>query len=180
MEILRYKIIDSTNTECVRLVENIKKNNFDFPFCVIAESQSNGRGQFARKWFSEDTENLYISFCFVPKHPINEFINFSTILAYQIKKNIHENLNITIDVKTPNDLYFNGKKFGGILTESKIINDKITYAVSGIGININCDMTKFPVEIREFSTSLKEICNKHIDKTLIEQIVIDSISELIK
>ena len=180
MNILRYEIIDSTNTECVRLFEKQNENKLNLPFCVIAESQSQGRGQFDRKWFSNDTENLYISFCFIPKHPIHEFINFSTILAYQIKKNIHEKLNISIDVKAPNDLYFNGKKFGGILTESKIINDKIAYAVSGIGININCDMTKFPEELQKISTSLQEICNQYIDKTLIEQIVIDSINGLIK
>ncbi len=49
------------------------------------------------------------------------------------------------DIRWPNDLLVDGKKFGGILTEMRAEPDRIHYAVVGIGINVN--QTKMPDRI---------------------------------
>lgn len=180
MQVLRYSTIDSTNSECFRLYEAKETRGLGMPFCVIADVQTHGRGQFNRQWFSADSENLYISICFEPRYSVIEFNNFSTVLAYQIQKQIAEKWKLAVDVKSPNDLYFAGKKFGGILTESKIIGDKIAYAVTGVGININSDISKFPQELQSISTSLKAASGRYISKEIVVKIVIDSVNYLLE
>ena len=58
-----------------------------------------------------------------------------------------------LDLKWPNDLLIEGKKFCGILTEMNAEATRVRYVVIGIGINVN--QTKFPSELREIATSLR-------------------------
>lgn len=60
---------------------------------------------------------------------------------------------ICLDIKEPNDIFYNGKKLGGILTESKILSNKVKYVVIGIGINTN--KVKFNDELKNIATSIK-------------------------
>ena len=46
------------------------------------------------------------------------------------------------------------KNYGGILTESKIVSNKVKYLVIGIGINTN--KLIFPEEIKDIATSIKK------------------------
>jgi BirA family biotin operon repressor/biotin-[acetyl-CoA-carboxylase] ligase len=57
------------------------------------------------------------------------------------------------DLKWPNDLLLEGKKFCGILTEMNAEVTRVRYLVVGIGVNVN--QVKFPAELREIATSLR-------------------------
>ena len=57
------------------------------------------------------------------------------------------------DLKWPNDLLLDGKKFCGILTEMNAEPTRVRYLVVGIGINVN--QAKFPVELQPIATSLR-------------------------
>lgn len=57
------------------------------------------------------------------------------------------------DLKWPNDLLLNGKKFCGILTEMNAEATRVRHLVVGVGINVN--QVKFPAELRETATSLR-------------------------
>ena len=48
----------------------------------------------------------------------------------------------------------NGKKIGGILTETKIQKEQVKKIVIGIGINTN--QTEFTEEIEDIATSIKK------------------------
>mgnify|MGYP000298519316 CR=1 FL=1 len=61
---------------------------------------------------------------------------------------------INLNIKEPNDITFNNKKIGGILTQTKLINEKIKYLVVGIGINTNKE--KFTDDIKYLATSIKK------------------------
>jgi BirA family biotin operon repressor/biotin-[acetyl-CoA-carboxylase] ligase len=60
---------------------------------------------------------------------------------------------ISPDLKWPNDLLIDGKKFCGILTEMNAEVTRVRYIVVGIGINVN--QAKFPEELRHSATSLR-------------------------
>ena len=60
---------------------------------------------------------------------------------------------IELDIKYPNDIYCNGKKLGGILTETKVQDGLVRCVVIGIGINTN--QTEFADEIKEVATSVR-------------------------
>lgn len=40
--------------------------------------------------------------------------------------------NICLDIKFPNDIVYQGKKLGGILTQTKLRGQKVEYLVIGI------------------------------------------------
>jgi BirA family biotin operon repressor/biotin-[acetyl-CoA-carboxylase] ligase len=56
-------------------------------------------------------------------------------------------------LKWPNDVLVNGRKVAGILIETSLKGEAVDYAVMGIGININVDMSVFP-EVAATATSL--------------------------
>ncbi len=60
---------------------------------------------------------------------------------------------LQVDLKWPNDLLLNGKKFCGILTEMNAEATRVRHLVVGVGINVN--QVKFPAELRETATSLR-------------------------
>ena len=67
-----------------------------------------------------------------------------------------------INIKYPNDLLINGKKIGGILTETKLVRDNVKYLIVGIGINTN--QIEFEnLEIKDIASSIKKECKKEID-----------------
>ena len=62
---------------------------------------------------------------------------------------------LDVAIKWPNDLTVKKKKLCGILTDLKTEQNKIVFAVLGIGINVNADIDRFPDEVKSIATSLK-------------------------
>ena len=65
---------------------------------------------------------------------------------------------LTPDLKWPNDVLVNGKKVGGILTEMHAEPSVVRFVIVGIGINVNQD--KFPIELAPMATSLRRESGK--------------------
>ena len=62
----------------------------------------------------------------------------------------------------PNDIFYNGKKVGGILSETKVSGKIVKYIVIGIGIN-TCQ-TEFDREIKDIATSIKNEFGIDVDR----------------
>ena len=75
-----------------------------------------------------------------------------------------ENFNKKIEIIYHNDLYINGKKFGGILVESMVINNTIKYIIVGIGIN-NLK-SRLDDSLNNIATSFYEEYNECFDEKL--------------
>ncbi len=101
---------------------------------IGCDVQTNGIGTHGRKWFSADG-NLTFSFYFEFNKEVNNIGDISIGIANIIKSVFYECFNKNIEIIYPNDLFINGKKFGGILAESAISNGIIKYVVIGIGLN---------------------------------------------
>ena len=86
-------------------------------------------------------------------------------LTYEIAKVItdifEDKYDISLDIKLPNDIMCNGKKIGGILTEAKVIGNKVKYLVIGVGINTNKSF--FANDIKNIATSIKKEFNIEIN-----------------
>lgn len=85
---------------------------------AIAYRQSAGRGQQGRIWHSPPG-GLYLSLALEPDWPATQAAQMTAMSAWGIATALR-NLGLPIQVKWPNDLYFAGKKLGGILTETKL------------------------------------------------------------
>jgi BirA family biotin operon repressor/biotin-[acetyl-CoA-carboxylase] ligase len=107
------------------------------------------------------------------------FSDFSTKFAKFIPSSLSVIVSIKLVMRHSNDIYFNDKILAGILTETKILNNEILSAFSGIGMNVNADITNYPEEIKETATSIYNILNSPVSLDIIEGIVMDAIAELI-
>jgi len=154
----KFKKVKSTNATAIRI---IKETNFKSGM-VISETQSNGKGQYGRKWISY-RGNLFVSFFHELKN-INLTLHALTKLNCTIvKKTLAIYYNKKIILKKPNDLLINKKKISGILQEIISISGN-KFLIIGIGINI----IKSP-KIKNYpTTNLFELTNKYINKTTIE------------
>lgn len=118
--------------------------------CAVAIRQTHGKGRLGRSFFSPEG-GLYMSLLIKRKIPVSA-ANFLTPTAAVAVANALEAKNSKkIGIKWVNDLYADGKKVCGILTESGISKNPefLDFAVVGIGINLNRPEGGFPEDIRE-------------------------------
>ncbi|PYX32383.1 MAG: biotin--[acetyl-CoA-carboxylase] ligase [Acidobacteria bacterium] len=145
-----YYKIGSTNTEAMRAAGEGAPEGSVF----LAEEQLAGRGRGAHKWHSARSAGIYCSAVFRPAMPPSEALIFSLAAGLAVHAAVLETFpGLRCDLKWPNDLLLNGKKFCGILTEMNSEATRVRHLVVGVGINVN--QSKFPAELREIATSLK-------------------------
>lgn len=150
--------IDSTNNIAKKLAEQDAEEGT----IVIAESQSSGRGRLGRRWESPKG-GIWLSIILRPKLRLKEAVKISLIAAVAVARTIRQELGLDAEVKWPNDVLINWRKVCGILTEAISEREKAKYAIVGIGINANFDLSVLPEELRKTATSLKEILGREID-----------------
>ena len=154
-----FKKVKSTNQTAIRIIRKTK-NEFGL---IVSQSQSNGKGQYGRKWISYKG-NIFLSFFYKLKK-INLSMNSLTKKnCFLVKDVISKYYKKKITFKAPNDLLINKKKICGILQE-RIKNSTNEYLIVGIGLNL----FKSPNIIGYPTTNLFEITNKKINKKLFEK-----------
>ena len=100
---------------------------------VIATQQTAGKGQWGRQWQSS-TGGLYLSMSIAPNLEATSSYQLTLASAWGITAQLRK-CGIPVGIKWPNDLVLDGRKLGGILTETKVNQGQITQAVIGVGIN---------------------------------------------
>ncbi len=128
--------------------------------------------QIGRSWYTEKDKNLTFSIFLKPECNINKIEGLTILISKVIVDIIKTMYGYNLEIKYPNDVMLNGKKIGGILTES-ITNRKIVkQIVIGIGFNVNQE--KFDEKIENIATSLKKEFGKNFDK---QEILINFLSK---
>lgn len=136
---------------------------------VIAERQNGGKGRLGRPWHSPKGTGIWMSLIVRPKIPLSKAPQLTLLTAVALAKAIQVALGMKVQIKWPNDLLYQGKKFCGILTELNAESDRINYLVIGIGINVNTVESDFPEELREIATSLRIASGKEIKRAALLQ-----------
>lgn len=134
--IIYFNQVDSTNQFASEL---IKQNLADNGTVIVAEYQTQGRGQHGRTWISEPFENLLFSVIlkYVTNSPNDPFLvnKMATLAIYNYLCELLPEQKVRI--KWPNDLLVNGKKICGILVENNYLGQRINYSIIGVGLNVN-------------------------------------------
>jgi BirA family biotin operon repressor/biotin-[acetyl-CoA-carboxylase] ligase len=166
--------IDSTN---IYAITQIMEDKAVSGSCYRADFQTHGKGQQGKVWKSEKGENLLCSYVLslnsiknahkTVQNPgsIAQF-GLSVAVALSVADFFGAFAGDETSIKWPNDLYWRDRKAGGILIENKIRGQEWTWAVIGIGININ--QQHFESEVGK-PVSLKQITGKNFDLTLLSQ-----------
>jgi BirA family biotin operon repressor/biotin-[acetyl-CoA-carboxylase] ligase len=119
----------------------------------VADQQTQGRGRGGNSWHSEPHSSLLFSFIVRPKIMAADALWLSLMAGVAVSSAVLEHTGLYPDLRWPNDLLLNGKKFCGILTELSTDAARVRRAVIGIGVNVN--QSSFPDDLTSIATSLR-------------------------
>ena len=151
--------VDSTNDEAARQLAADRA----VPFAVLARRQTRGRGRFGRTWHSESSGNLYASFAFRPRVAPERMQTFTLWMGINLCELLTNFCGITPGLKWPNDLLFDGRKAGGMLTEARVDADQIRDLIFGLGLNVNSPAGGWPGDLARRAVSLVELTGAPLD-----------------
>jgi len=125
---------------------------------IVAEKQTQGKGQRGKNWVDAHGQSLLMSIIVSPEHSITHQFAYNAAVAVAVAEVLLKLCeNCDIKVKWPNDMIINDKKTGGILIENIIRGNKWAYSIIGIGLNVLQD--NFTEEL-PYATSLKQASGK--------------------
>ncbi len=172
-----YKSTDSTNTRAKALA----KAGAPHGTPVLAGTLSAWRGRIVRSFQSPAGACVYLSVILRPGCTPAELMHLTCAAGVAMCEAVEAAAGITADLKWINDLVWQRKKLGGILTELAIdpTNGLVEYAVVGIGINCLQKSTDFPPEIADIATSLSLAAGYRIDPAALAAQMILALSRMV-
>jgi BirA family biotin operon repressor/biotin-[acetyl-CoA-carboxylase] ligase len=134
---------------------------------VMAEEQTAGRGTRGRAWHSPRGRGLYLSIILRPRRADLSLLPLLAGLA--CAEAMREATGLEVKLKWPNDVLWEGRKLGGILCESEYLGSRASFAIVGIGLNLDQRRSDFPEEFRAEATSIRLASGKTADRMAIER-----------
>ena len=152
LQIKVYDEVISTNLTAKEMAENGEQEGL----VILAEMQTGGRGRLGRNFFSPKGTGIYMSMLLRPQIPMEQSILLTVASAVATAEAIEEVFGGDIEIKWVNDVWKDGKKVSGILTEGSISMEtgELEYMVVGIGINVFVPQDGFPESLREIATAM--------------------------
>lgn len=180
-----FDVIDSTNTQAKReLAENDGKSLHKTVF--VAARQTSGRGRLGRPFYSPEESGIYLSIVYANEN-ITKPAVITASAGVAVARALKKVYNADAKIKWVNDVFVDGKKVCGILTEgvANFETGMIDAAIVGIGINITTNKNQ-PKELKNIAGSVisceknrkqAELCAEVINEFLL---ILDGGAEEIK
>lgn len=153
-KIIYFESLDSTNTEARRQAPHEEQGTV-----IISEQQTAGRGRLGREWVSPKGVGIWMSLILKPELTTEKIPQLTLIGAAAVYLAIEEaGIRLPgkgLTIKWPNDVFLNGKKAGGILTEMQLRDHRPPEVIVGIGLNVNSREADFPDTLRNTATSFQ-------------------------
>lgn len=149
---LLYDVTDSTN----RVARELDAADCrETPYVIVANEQTKGRGRLGRSFYSPPKAGLYMSIAFCPSFGLDKAMLITTIAAVAVCRAIEQVTGLYPKIKWVNDIYLNGKKLCGIMTEAQSSFETGNIEKVILGIGVNCFSGSFPEELSDTATYLK-------------------------
>jgi BirA family biotin operon repressor/biotin-[acetyl-CoA-carboxylase] ligase len=150
--------VDSTNNYAMA---RIAEGPVEEGTAWLALTQTAGRGQRGRPWKSEPGSSVLISIVLRPSSLLaSEQFMLSAVVALGFSDLVKRYAGAAVKIKWSNDVYIGDKKAGGVLIENVIRGRDWTYAVVGIGLNLNQET--FPPDLPN-PVSLRQATGREYD-----------------
>ncbi|WP_040248627.1 biotin--[acetyl-CoA-carboxylase] ligase [Psychroserpens mesophilus] len=170
MRIIKLNAIDSTNSFLRQLSAEESVDDFTV---VVANYQTDGRGQMGTQWQSQNEKNLMFS-VFKDIKGLDVRSHFSLSMAVSIA--VFEALKVfqinSLKIKWPNDILSEQKKICGILIENVIKQNKLQSSIIGVGLNVN--QTHF--NDLPNATSMRSVSGEKFDREYVLQEILKQLT----
>ena len=150
LEVIVLESVDSTNSEAKRMLAN----GFSGSALIAANEQTGGRGRLGRSFYSPKNTGVYMSFLLHTDLKLADAVRVTTAASVAVVKALKSVSGIEAEIKWVNDVYVDGRKVCGILTEAVSDFETATAKSVIIGIGINTSTIDFPDDIKDRASSL--------------------------
>ena len=140
MTVRVYDVLDSTNTLAKEQAAE------EAPALYVARAQRAGRGRLGRSFHSPADTGLYMTVTYTTREPLTEAVRVTALAAVAATSAMEALTGKRPRIKWVNDVYLDGCKIGGILTEAVTLPEGKTRMIVGLGINLTT--TAFPEGLR--------------------------------
>ncbi len=140
-------VTDSTNTQAKKLAADVAIHGA----VIIAEEQTAGRGRYGKSFFSPRGAGLYMSIILKPRFDMEEPQMITLATAVAVCRAIEKLTDKKPKIKWVNDVYLDGKKVCGILTEAvtDFESGGIESIIVGVGVDCTTNQESLPQELRD-------------------------------
>lgn len=146
------KTVGSTNDALkARAQEGVQEG-----LVILAEQQTAGRGRQGRRFCSPAHRGVYLSVLTRPRVPIAALSLLTIAAAVAAARAVENVTGLSPDVKWVNDLYCEGRKLAGILTEASVEGETglAESVVTGIGLNTSTQAEEFDSGLAQTACSI--------------------------
>lgn len=127
--------VGSTNKSAADL---IRLSKVQHGAVIVANEQTEGRGQRGRTWHSHAGLDLTFSVVLMPGNlRAEEQFVLSQVAALAVRDTVAEYCAGEVRIKWPNDVLVDRRKVAGILIECELEGERLRSVVVGVGINVN-------------------------------------------
>lgn len=170
----RFETIDSTNTRAKEMAQQGAPHGT----ILIARQQTGGRGRLGRSFHSPPGSGIYMSMILRPRCTADQLMHLTCATAVAMCDAVETATGFRPGIKWTNDLVWNDRKLGGILTELGFNGSDLAYAVVGIGINCTQGAEDFPPELRNMAASLSMAAEMPVDTNCLESEMIHALNKM--
>ena len=126
---------------------------------LVAASQTLGRGRLGRKFYSPGDTGVYLSVLIRRDWPPRAARDLTTLAAVAAARAIESAARKEAGIKWVNDIFLDGKKVCGILTEAafRMEEGTLDYAVLGVGFNAYVPPNGFPQELSQVAGAIYDV-----------------------
>lgn len=146
---------------------------------VLAEHQTGGRGRRGRNFCSPEGTGLYLSMILRSPLPMEKVVLTTSAAAVAVCHAVQKVTGKDLAIKWVNDLFYNGRKCCGILTEAAADMETggLDHLVVGVGLNLCPPKGGWPEEIKDIAGSLFE-SGEHPDRQKLAAAIADELLDL--
>ena len=170
-----YPVTGSTND----VLKTLAKQGVPHGTAIVAGHQTGGHGRMGRSFHSPEGMGIYLSILLRPGCAPTELMHLTCAAAVAMCEAVEAAAGFRPGIKWTNDLVFEKRKLGGILTELGLSSQgTVDWAIIGIGINCLQQEADFPEEIRSIAASLSMVTGREIDRAKVAASMMEALHRM--
>ena len=167
-----FSSVDSTNDA----LRALAKSGAPHGTAILADHQTAGHGRRGRSFHSPEGVGVYLSLLLRPDCPPPQLMHLTCAVAVAMCDAVEASAGFRPGIKWTNDLVFEKRKLGGILTEIGFnTRGNVDWAIIGVGVNCRQAALDFPEEIRDMAGSLSMITGSPVDRAKVAAAMLDAL-----